>query len=144
PGAMVEAGRLAFQKALALLVKRGGDINASARQYRALHALLQEEAHGAAPAPTRERLACLEWMLQHGADPESTGGWPPARAIVTAAFVGRPEYVQRLKKAGAKIDGFAGAALGERRVVERALKASPDFANARDVAEWARPCEIRG
>src|SRR5262245_171218 len=109
PAAMMEAGRLAFQTALALLVKHGGDINASARQYRALHALLQEDAHGAASAPSRERLACLDWMLAHGADPETTGGWPPARAIVTAAFVGRREYVERLRNAGAKIDGFAAA-----------------------------------
>jgi ankyrin repeat protein len=140
---MMEAGRLAFQKALALLIKHGGDINTSARQYRALHALLQEDAHATCAKPSRQRLACLDWMLAHGADPESTGGWPPTRAIVTAAFAGSVEYVERLRKS-ARIDGFAAAALGERRVVEKALKVAPDFVHARDSAEWSRPCDARG
>jgi hypothetical protein len=68
------AGRLAFQGALELLVKPGADLNAPFRNYRPLHALLQEDPHAAADKPSAERLACLEWMLGHGADPEQLGG----------------------------------------------------------------------
>ena len=46
--AVVEAARLAFMKALALLHKNGGDLNGIWRGYRPLHALLQEEPHAAA------------------------------------------------------------------------------------------------
>jgi len=131
--AVVEAGRLAFQKALELLHRNGADLNGFWRGYRALHALLQEDPHAAAGKPTAERLACLDWLLEHGADPEQTGAWPPARAIIIAAFVGEPEYIRRLKKAKAKIDGFAAAALGDRKMVEKTLQKNPEFANARDV-----------
>jgi ankyrin repeat protein len=77
-------------------------------------------------------LACLDWLLANGADPELTGAWPPARAIIVAAFMGRPECVQRLRKAGAKVDGFAAAALGERKLVEKVLRERPDFVQERD------------
>ncbi len=78
-----------------------------------------------------DRLPSLEWLLENGADPEQLAAWPPARAIVIAGFVGEREYVTRLKKAGARMDGFAGAALGDRKLVEKALK-QPEFAKARD------------
>ncbi len=130
--AVVEAARLSFTKALALLHKAGADLNGIWRGYRPLHALLQEDPHAAAGKPTPERLACLDWLLEHGADPEQPGAWPPARAIIIAAFVGEPEYVKRLRKGGAKIDGFAGAALGDRKLVEKVLAKRPSFANERD------------
>lgn len=133
PRAIVEAGRLAFQAAIELLHKNGADLNSVRRGYRPLHALLQEEPHAAAGKPPAERLACLEWLLKHGADPEQLGAWPPARAIIIAAFVGAPEYVQRLRKGGAKIDGFAGAALGDVKLVRKTLRARPEFARERDV-----------
>lgn len=129
---VVEAGRLAFQPALALLHRNGADLNAMFRGYRALHSLLQEDPHDASGAPSRARLACLNWLLAHGADPEQTGAWPPARAIIIAAFAGRADYVRRLKEAGAKIDGFVGAALGDRRLVEKTLRGRPEFARERD------------
>jgi ankyrin repeat protein len=130
--AVVEAGHLAFQKACELLLKNGADPNAMWCHYRPLHALLQEDPHKAAGKPSAERLACLDWLLQHGADTEQLAAWPAARAIVIAAFVGQPEYVRRLKKAGAKIDGFAAAALGDRKLVERALTKDSAFTKARD------------
>jgi ankyrin repeat protein len=71
----------------------------------------------------------LEWMLEHGADPEQTGAWPPARAVIVAAFAGRPEYVKRLRRSG---DVFAAAALADRRRVATALRRRPDFARERD------------
>lgn len=132
PRAIVEAGRLAFKQAMALLHRNGGDLNASWRGYRPLHALIQEEPHAAGGKPSAERLACLEWLLEHGADPEQPGAWPPARAIIIAAFVGMPEYVKRLRKAGARIDGFAGAALGDEKLVKKTLRDRPDFARDRD------------
>jgi len=132
PRAVVEAGRLAFQKAFELLVRNGADLNAIWRGYRPLHSLLQEDPHATAGKPSPERLACLEWLLAHGADPEQPGAWPPARAIIIAAFVGAPEYVKRLERAGAKIDGFAAAALGRKSLVERTLRKHQDFAHERD------------
>jgi ankyrin repeat protein len=77
-------------------------------------------------------MACLEWMLAHGADPERTGGWPAARALIVAAFVGEPEYVKRLLEAGARVDGFTGAALGDTGLVEKTLRERPEFARERD------------
>jgi len=130
--ATVEAGRLAFRPALELLVKAGGDLNASYRNYRPIHSLIQEDPHAAAGQPAAERIACLQWLLEHGADPEQPGAWPSARAIVVAGFVGSPEYVKILRKGGAKIDGFAGAAVGDCALVGKALAAQPGFARARD------------
>jgi hypothetical protein len=40
--------------------------------------------------------------------------------------------VKVLRKHGAKMDGFAGAALGDRKLVEKALAADPGFARTRD------------
>ena len=125
---VVEAGRLAFRAALELLHRNDADLNAIFRGYRALHSLLQEDAHKAAGKPDAERLECLDWLLSHGADPEQLGAWPPARAIIVAAFVGEPDYVERLRKAGAKVDPFVAAALGDRKMVEKALRQRPGFA----------------
>jgi hypothetical protein len=61
------------QPALALLKKAGADLNASWRNYRPLHNLLQSEPHAAAGKPAPARLACLEWLLDNGADPELLG-----------------------------------------------------------------------
>jgi len=130
--AVVEAGGRGFQPALALLVKQGADLNASWKNYRALHNLIQTEPHKAAAAPSPERLACLDWLLANGADPELSAAWPSARAIIVAAFVGRPEYVDRLRRAGARIDGFAAAALGDLDLLRRALRDNPSLADARD------------
>lgn len=129
---VVAAAGRALQPALALLKEAGADMNASWRNYRALHALLQEEPHAAAGKPAPARLACLQWLLANGADPEQLGAWPSARAIIVAAFVGSPEYVQVLRKGGARIDGFAGATLGDRKLVEHTLRTRPDFARDRD------------
>jgi ankyrin repeat protein len=126
------AAALANQKALQLLLKAGADLNGVYRNYRPLHNLLQTDPHKAAGKPSPDRLACLEWMLGNGANPELTAAWPSARAIIIAAFVGSPEYVATLRKAGAKVDGFAGAALGDRKLVEKALGEQPSFATERD------------
>ncbi|HYW45938.1 MAG TPA: ankyrin repeat domain-containing protein [Bryobacteraceae bacterium] len=132
PRAILEASRLAFQQALELFHRNGADMNAAWRNYRPLHALMQEEPHAEAGQPAPERLACLDWLLEHGANPEQLGAWPPARAIIIAAFAGQPEYVTRLRKAGAKLDGFAAAALGDRKLVEKALRERPQLARERD------------
>lgn len=129
---MVEAARLAFQPAAAILHRNGADLNAIWRGYRPLHALLQEHPHANKGKPSRERLEFLDWMLKHGADPEQPGAWPPARALIIAAFVGEPEYIKRLRKAGATIDGFTGAALGDRKVVEKTIRKQPGFAREGD------------
>jgi len=75
--------------------------------------------------------AALEVLRKNGADPELTGAWPPARAIVVAAFMGEPEFVKHLRPA-TQMDGFAGAALGDRKLVEKALKSDAAFPHQRD------------
>ena len=127
--AVMCAGR-AWQPGLELLHRHGADLNGVWRGYRPLHALIQERPHGETK-PTPERLVCLEWLLANGADAEQTGAWPPARAIIVAAFMGEPEFVKRLRGAS-KIDGFAGAAMGDRKLVEKALQANSDLARERD------------
>ncbi len=129
PRPIVEAARAAFPQAIDLLLRAGADPNASYRNYRPLHALIQEERQG---APLDERIACLRRLLAHGADPELTGGWPPGRALILAAFAGEPEYARLLIGAGAHRDGFTGAALGDRAAVEQALCERPGFACERD------------
>jgi ankyrin repeat protein len=130
PRSICEAGGSAFLPAIQLLVKHGADLNAAWRGYRPLHNLIQSEPHKAADKPTPERLSCLEWMLEHGADPEQTGAWPPARAVIIAAFSGQPEFVKRLRRKG---DAFAAAALADRKAVGGILGKRPEFAHDRDV-----------
>jgi ankyrin repeat protein len=109
-----------------LLHKHGADLNAVWRNYRPLHNLIQSGK------PEPERLACMAWLLAHGADPELTGAWPAARALIVAAFAGQPAYVKVLCAAGARVDGFTGAALGDAKLVAKTLAANPDFARERD------------
>jgi ankyrin repeat protein len=71
-------------------------------------------------------------MLANGADPEQLGAWPAMRAIIAAAFVGEPCFVDELRNAGAKIDGFAASALADLPRVSRELEKDPGFATARD------------
>jgi len=132
PRAAGTAAGHAFQPGLALLKKHGADLNAVWRGYRPLHNLIQERPHADAK-PSPERLACLEWLLANGADPELTGAWPPARATIVAALMGEPEFVNRLIKGGAKRDGFVYAALGDLKSFEKALAKRPTLANDRDV-----------
>ncbi len=133
PRPVVEAGRLAWKQALAELNKHGADLNATWRGYRALHALLQEEPHAAdAKAPPQARLECLDWLIANGADPELTGAWPPARALLIAAFTGIDPFVKRLLQGGAKVNFYVSCALGDGRQAKSALKADPSLATARD------------
>jgi ankyrin repeat protein len=125
------AGR-ANLPAVQLLHQYGADLNAVWRNYRPLHNLMQTDPHASAGKPSPERLACLEWLLANGADPELTGAWPPARALIVAAFVGETAYVKALRAAGAHVDGFTGAALGDAKLVAKTLARDPDFARARD------------
>ena len=133
PRLVTEAGRLAWREGLALLVRAGADLNASWRGYHPLHALIQDAPHARRVKPSSERLNCLDWMLAHGADPDLAGAWPPARALVVAAFVGERAYVDRLVAGGAAVNGFVCAALADVRGVRRAIGADPAFAVARDV-----------
>jgi ankyrin repeat protein len=132
PRAIQTAASRANLPAVQLLCKHGADLNVVWRNYRPLHNLMQSEPHEASGKPEPERLACLEWMLANGADPELTGAWPAARALIIAAFAGRPEFVMALRAAGARIDGFTGAALGDREAVVKALANNPEFARTRD------------
>ena len=73
------AAPVRFAEDLAELARRGADLNASYRNYRPLHALIQSKPHGATAADDA-RLACLAWLLDHGADQDELGAWPLARA----------------------------------------------------------------
>ncbi len=132
PRAICEAARLANLPAVKLFSKLGAQLNVIFRNYRPLHCLLQEDPHAAGGKPSKARLACLKWMVSHGADPELHAAWPPARALVIAAFVGVPEYVTCLESAGAKQDVFTAAALGRIEPLRKALTFSTDWVNDRD------------
>ena len=132
PQVVLEAARLGWVEAFDLLLRNGADPNVRWRGYRPLHALIQEEPHGKRGSLPAERVAALRWLFERGADPEQLGGWPSTRAIVTAAFVGEPKYVEEARRAGAKMDAFVSAALGNRSGVEKALAKEPDFALKRD------------
>src|SRR5262249_274282 len=127
--AIVAAGQHAFLPVVQLLVRAGADLNAIYRGYRALHSLVQERPHGETKA-SRDRLECMDWMLANGADPELPAAWPPARAILVAAFMGDPQFVKRLKTR--RPDGFVYAALGDVKGVKKILGTRPSFANERD------------
>lgn len=122
----------AFLDALKLLTAHGASLNGIWRGYRPLHALLQENPHAAAGGPDKDRLACLDWMLRNGADPELSAAWPPARALIIASFVGSPIFVEHLRAGGAKVDPFIGAALGDTALVRKTLSKQPSFARDRD------------
>jgi ankyrin repeat protein len=129
--AVVEAAQLAWTDGLDLMTRYGADLNAVDRHYRPLHALIQDKPHnGQGPSP--ERLACLEWLLARGANPEGQGGWPSTRALILAAFAGAPEYVAVLERGGARIDVFTASALGDARGVARWMEQDPELARARD------------
>ena len=129
--AVVNAAGLAWLPGLKLLRKHGADLNASFKNYRAIHALVQEDPHKGG-ASTASRLKCLEWLLGHGADPELMGAWPAARALVIAAFVGDHGYVGAIRAAGARLDIFTAAALGDAKAVARFLAKDSALATARD------------
>jgi len=129
--ASIDAARLGWQAGLAALARAGADLNASWRNYRPLHALIQEKPHEGGSS-TPERVRCLTWMLSHGVDPERLGAWPSARALVIAAFSGQPEYVRALRKGGAAIDVFTAAALGDDKYVTRKLSKDASLARTRD------------
>lgn len=128
---VVGAAQRADFKALQQLARQGADFNVSYRNYRPLHALIQEKPHGGAGG-TERRNECLKWLIGQGANPDLDGAWPSARAILVATWVGEPLYIQTLLDAGAVVDGFVSAAMGDTTAVRRALKRSADFARQRD------------
>ena len=130
-GQAAGAGWLAGLRAIEA---HGADLNALYRNYRPMHALIQEKPH-AGGSSTPERVKCLEWLLEHGADPQLQGAWPLATAIVSAAGTGEGAYVRVLKAHGASIGAdniFAAAALGEATRVQKMLTRLPSLATARE------------
>jgi hypothetical protein len=130
--AVVQAAQSTWIEGLELLVGAGAELNGVYRNYRPLHALMQEEPHAACGEPSAERLDCLRWLLEHGADPELLGAWPSARAIVIAGFTGVGAYVEILRAHKVRMDGFAGAAIGDVKLVKKSLAKDAGFATARD------------
>ena len=127
------AAQAVFLPGLELLHRNGADLNGSYRNYRPLHNVIQAEPHAVSDSKDdAARIECLNWLLEHGADPEQLGAWPAARAVIIAAFGGKPEFVKILRAHGAVIDGFAAAALGDLKLLEKTLCADPAFVHARD------------
>lgn len=132
PRPMQEAARMGWKEGVKLLLTAGADPNAGWRNYRPVHALIQEDPHAPGSTPTKSRVQCLEFLLANGADPELLGGWPSARAIIVAAFMGETIYVETLLKNGAAYDSFAAVALGDLPVAQKAIRSGRGFANVRD------------
>lgn len=129
--AILNCGRLAWLPGFKALVKHGADLNASFKHYRALHAVIQEKPHvGRSSMPAR--VACVKWLLAHGADPELMAAWPAARALIIAAFQGEPAYVRAIRGTRQALDVFEGCALGNVARVRKLVAADPSLANARD------------
>jgi len=131
PRAVNEAARCARAKPLRLLLRLGADPDARHRGYRPLHALIQERLHGEVGDPPPERLACAELLLEGGANPELPGAYPPASAMLIAAFTGSRPFVKLLREAGARADGFVHAALGQAGAVRRLVTRDSAFASSR-------------
>src|SRR4029453_14752485 len=81
PTAAVVSAGLAWKAGLERLVDPGADLNPTYRNYRGRHGLIQEDPRRGGSSTPR-RIACLKWLLKHGADPELTAAWPAARALV--------------------------------------------------------------
>jgi hypothetical protein len=122
---------MAWREALELIHDHGADLNGVWRGYRPLHNLIQTSPHEQQGQPAPERVACLKWLLKNGADPEWEGAWPPSRAILVAAFTGIAVYIDALRDAGAKVDGFVHAALGDVKRVKKLVDTDPEFVYAR-------------
>jgi ankyrin repeat protein len=147
--AVVQAAQVAWIPGLKMLAAAGADPNGSYRNYRPLHALMQEEPHAVNCVPAKERLECLVWLLEQGADPEQLGAWPLARAIVIAGFAGAADYVKLLRTHKARMDGFAAAATGDLKGLQKALGKDPGLATARDggvltALHCASGCRMKG
>jgi ankyrin repeat protein len=114
------------------LLDRGADPNASYRNYRPLHALIQEKPHAGETAASPRRMKTLDLLLARGADPEQLGAWPLAKATIIAAFAGSAEIVDRLLQRGADKTFFVDAVRGDAKAVARKLAKDPSLATARD------------
>jgi len=132
PQVILTASGLARIDVFEKLVARGADLNASWRGYRPLHSVIQGEAPHREVDDAAGRRECLAWLLDHGADPEQKGAWPPARAILVAAFGGIVPFVETLREHGARVGVFVSCALGDAAAVRRAVAKDPELGNRRD------------
>jgi len=75
---VVGAAQEADLAALKALVAHGADLNASWRNYRPLHALIQEKPHApdSAGRVDERRLAALDWLLSTATIPSSSAPGP--------------------------------------------------------------------
>jgi hypothetical protein len=121
----------AFLPALRLLHRAGADSNACWKNYRPLHNVIQSEPNEH-QAASKNGLACLDWLLAHGADPGLLAGWPAVRPLILAAFTGERAYVKRLLASRARQDGFTAAALGEVAALKAQLRRNPKLIHDRD------------
>ncbi len=133
-GVVVDAARVHDVVALRALVKAGADPNACIRNYRPLHAAIQETPHHDGPTGAKEKLACVAVLLDLGADPLQRGAWPAMPALQVACASGERAIVDLLLERETPVDCFAAAALGRLPAVRSALAKDPSLARAKDAS----------
>lgn len=131
PQAIGAAAGRAFLPALRLLHHAGADVNASWKNYRPLHNVIHSDPQENHAAP-KDSLACLDWLLKHGADTELLAGWPSVRPLILSAFVGKRDCLKLLLASGARRDGFTAAALGDINALKAELRRNPKIIDGRD------------
>jgi hypothetical protein len=120
------AGQLGWIEGLEIMAEKVADWNRLWRGYRPLHAAIQEKAHGPGEE-SADRLEAIRWLIEHGADLEAHGAWPPARCLLVACFTGVRSVVDLILPA-AKQDGFTAIALGGAKKVKTLLGKNAGFA----------------
>jgi ankyrin repeat protein len=101
-----QACRDADAPILQQLLRQGANPNAPWRGYPPLHTLTQRDAHTVAPV-TPQILACIEILLDHGADPLVPAGFPPTSVLRLAAFSGAQAIIDLLHHRGIKEEQLA-------------------------------------
>ncbi len=96
------------------LLADGADPNATWHHYAPLHTLTGPSAHRLC-LPTPEALACIEALLDAGADPHVKGGFPPTSVMMLAAFSGAVAVIELLRARKVKEDPYLPAAEGKLR-----------------------------
>jgi len=123
------AGQQGWIEGLVIMAETVTNWNRLWRGYRPLHAAIQEKAHGPGEA-SLERLEAIRWLIEHGADVEAHGAWPPARCLLIACFSGVRSVVDLILRS-ANQDGFMAIALGELGKVKKILSRDATFASQR-------------
>lgn len=111
---LYQAARAADLPRIRQLLADGADPNATWHHYTPLHTLAAPDAHHAFD-PSPQALACIEALLDGGADPHIKGGFPPTSVMMLAAFAGAAAVIGLLRAHKVKEDPYLPAAEGKPR-----------------------------